>query len=369
MRPRALTIGLASTLLVTLSGLASADTIYLLDGKSLTDVRVEDETFKEISYKDGSKKKTVKTDDVLRIEFSAKTPVVDRADTAAVDGQILNAIDDFNLYVEGLISSGKKPRYDWEPAYAMFRLVELNGIIGDVPALIKSADMLISNEKTAESRFVPQAFLAKAEAQFQSGNGAAAQKTLKEFLNLIQGKSLSRRWQIEQKLASLLFDTSLKGKALRDKLDALSDQAGSEFPQVGNRADVAVGESLIASKKFEEAEEIFTSVIDSARADPRTLAAAYTGKGDCLFQRAVDTRDAKEKQDLIVSAATAYMRVVVVYKDQALYAPKAMFWAGRVFDESTAEGDKEKAQKLYNKVMREYRGTSWADEANAFRKR
>lgn len=364
-----LQIGMASAILALTSGLTSADTIYLLDGKSLTDVKVSGETFKEISYKDGSKAKTVKTDNVLRIEFSAKSPIVDRADTAAADGQVLEALDDLTVYVEGFIESGKRPRYAWEPAYAMYRLVELNEIIGDVQGLIQAADKLIANETTAESRHVPQAFLAKAEAQFRDGNEAGAKKTLKDFLNLIQAKSLSRRWQIEHKLASHLFDTSLKGKALRDKLDAISDQAGSEFPTVRNRADVAVGESFIASKKFKEAEEIFTDVTANPQADPRTLAAAYTGLGDCLFKRAVDTRDDKAKQDLIVGAAKAYMRVVVVYKDQTLYAPKAMFWAGRVFDESSGEGDKEKAQQLYLKVMREYRGSSWADEANAFRKR
>jgi hypothetical protein len=63
------------------------------------------------------------------------------------------------------------------------------------------------------------------------------------------------------------------------------------------------------------------------------------------------------------------MRVVVVYKDQVRYVPKAMFWAGRVFDESTDEVDKEKAQKLYAKVAREYQGTKWGDEAKGFRKR
>ena len=367
MKSQAFLLGLASAALALTSVQATADTIYLLDGKSLTEVTIADETFKEISYKEGSKKKTVATDDVLRMEFSDKSPIVDRADTAAADGQILNAIDDMKVYVDGHFSSGRRPRYDWEPAYAMYRLIELNDSVGQYPQLIAAADLLI--EKAPESSYLPKAFLAKAEAQFMSGNAAGAQKTLKDFLALIQGKSLSRRWQVEQKLASVLFDTSLKGKALRDKLDDISDQAGADLPLVRNRADVAIGESMLASKMFKEAEEVFTDIIENSKAEPRTLAATYTGLGDCLFKRAVDTRDAAEKQKLLVEAATAYMRVVVVYKDQSLYVPKAMFWAGRVFDESTGEGDKEKAQKLYGQVMREYRGTTWATEANAFRKR
>lgn len=360
-------LGLACAALALGAGAASADTIYLLDGKSLENVTVKEETFKEIEYKDGSKTARVRTDEILRIEFSGKTPVVDRADTAAADGQVFDAIADFETYVEGWISSGKTPRYKWEPAYAMYRLVELNGVVGEAAALVAAADKLI--EKRPDSRYVPMAFLAKAEAQHASGNSAAAQKTLKAFLDMIQGQSLSPRWQIEQKLAAALFDSTLTGTKLRDALDKISTQAGSQYPRVRNRAEVAIAESLLASKKFSEAEPIFTDITENSKAEPRTLAAAYTGLGDCLFKRGADNKDEAERTKLLKSALLAYMRVVVVYKDQAQYVPKAMFWAGRVFDEMGGEEEKESAQKLYRRVMVEYRGTSWADEANAFRKR
>ncbi|MFT7668256.1 MAG: tetratricopeptide (TPR) repeat protein [Planctomycetota bacterium] len=366
MRIHATLLGLASATIALTSNYAVADTIYLLDGSSIPDVKIGSETFKEISYRAGSKSKTVKTDNVLRLEFTAKSPIVDRADTAAVEGQVLAAIDDFNVYLEGFLSDGRRPRFKWEPAYAMYRLVELNGMVGDVDALVASADLLI--DKAPESRYLPMVYLAKAEAQFMSGKSPAAQKTLKEFLNLIQAKSLSRRWQVEQKLATILFDSSIKGKDRISKLNAISDQAGEELPLVRNRAEVAIGEALTGDKKFKEAEEIFGDITENPQADQRTLAAAYTGLGDCLYYRANKSKG-EAKQELLVEAAKAYMRVVVVYKDQSLYVPKAMFWAGRVFDASTVEGDKAKAQKLYGQVSRDYRGSQWATEANAFRKR
>lgn len=359
------TLGLACAALA-LGSLASADTIYLLDGKSLTDVTVKEETFKEISYREGGKNRTVRTDDVLRVEFSAKSPLVDRADTAAADGQVFDAIGDLEVYVDGLLSSGKTPRYKWEPAYAMFRLVELNGIVGDADAVVAAADKLIKNRP--ESRFMPLAFLAKAEAQHKTGKSGAAQKTLKAFQAIITSQALSQRWSIEQKLATALFGSSLKGKKLRDALDRISTQAGSQFPLVHNRAEVAIAESFLEGKDFKQAEPIFTDIIENAKADPRTLAAAYTGLGDCIFKRATGVKD-DARTKLLTQAVTSYMRVVVIYKDQTLYVPKAMYWAGRVFDELGGDEDKEKAQKLYRRVMIEYRGTSWADEANAFRKR
>jgi TolA-binding protein len=62
------------------------------------------------------------------------------------------------------------------------------------------------------------------------------------------------------------------------------------------------------------------------------------------------------------------MRVTVLYKDQASYAPKAMFYAGRCFNLLGGEEDDERANKLYARVMRQYPGTVWADEARNFRK-
>ena len=345
---------------------AVADTIYLIGGKAINEVSITGETYKELEYKAGSKKKTVKAEKVLRVEFSAKSSLVDQADTAAADGQIFNAISDFEEYIEGFLSKGRRPRYRWEPAYAMHRLIELNREVGDAEHLIAAVDQLI--EKVPESGYVPGAYLAKAEAQFLTGKAKAAKKTLEDFKALIQGQSLSGRWRIEQKLAALLLDSSLKGKSLRSKLNAISDEAGSAFPVVGNRADVAVGESWIADGNFAKAEPIFRDVTQSGAADMTTLAAAYTGLGDCIFKRAVG-KSGDEKKQLLLDAQIAYMRVVVVYKSESRYVPKAMFWAGRAFDETTDSELKARAQRLYRQVRRDYQGTEWATEAGSFIKR
>jgi len=370
MRLHPLRTGFTALALALVAGPLAADTIYLLDGKSIEDVSVGTETFKEIEYKEGSKKRTVKTDDVLRIDFSAKSQLVDRADTAAADGQLFDAIGDLELYVDGMIEGGKAPRYKWEPAYALNRLVELYTQVGDAEGLIAAADKLIAN--APESRYVPTAFLSKAEAQYYSGNAKAAGDTLKAFKAVIQGQTLSQRWQLEQELAALVYDAAVKGKTLRDRLDKISTKAGSQFPRVKNRAEVAIAESFVEADKddsFAKAEPIFRGIVENPKADPGTLAAAYTGLGDCIFRRAVKESDAKKREALMTEAVMAYMRVVVVYKDQNRYVPKAMFWAGRVFDESTDSEDKDRAQKLYLRVMREFQGSDWATEASSFRKR
>ena len=367
MRLQLLPTGLATAALALLTGPLFADTIYLLNGKSLEDVSVGEVTLKEVNYKSGSKRTTVKTDDVLRIEYSAKSSLVDRADTAAAEGQLLDAIDDLQTFVDGMIESGRTPRYKWELPYAMHRLVELHLQVGDAPGLIAAADKLIEN--APESRHLPAAYLAKAEAQYYSGQAKAAVKTLAALEAVVKSQNLSQRWDLEQELASLVYDDKVKGKKLRDALDKISTKAGSQFPRVKNRAEVAIGESLVEAKSFDKAEPIFVDVVENQQADASTLAAAYTGLGDCLFKRAVEEKDSKKKDALMTEAAMAYMRVVVVYQDQNRYVPKALFWAGRVFDESSEADDKDRAQKLYLRVMRDYQGSEWASEAASFRRR
>jgi hypothetical protein len=358
--------GLALALACLGATSAAADTIYLTAGSALTDVKVTGENYKQIEYKQDSKKKTVKTDKVLRIEFSGKSTLVDQADAAAGDGQIFDAIASLEEYVQNYVETGRRPTFAWEPAYAMFRLVELNREVGDAEHLIKAADQLIA--KRPDSRYVPLAFLAKAETQFLTDKAADAKKTLGAFKALIQGQALSGRWRIEEKLASALFDGTLKGKGLRTKLNAISNEAGSAFPIVGSRADVAIGESLVKDKKFGEAEPIFADISKNPAADFGTLAGAYTGLGDCILKRAV-AKSGDAKEALLRDAQLAYMRVVVVYKSESRYVPKAMFWAGRCFDESTNEEDKARAQRLYRQVRRDFKGTEWATEASNFIKR
>lgn len=363
--PLRLALALASTSFLA-AGVARADIIYLLDGKSLEDVSIDEETVKEISYKEGTKKQAVDTSDVLKVVYTEKSPLVDRADTAAEDGQIPDAVEDLKTFIQAELDKGRV-RHKWEAAYAMWRLVQLYELAGEPDLMIGAADRLV--ELRPLSRYTPMAYLAKAEAQYFTGKGPAATKTLEEFKAMIQARGLSQRWAMEEKLYSTLYDTSLKGKKLRDALERIASEAGTANPQVKNSAEVAIGESLIEEKKFDEAKPLFERVIRNPKAGPRTLAAAYTGYGDCLFREAMSMDPGEAQDHLLTETKLAYMRVVVVYKDENRYVPKAMFWAGRVFDKSLSEEDKEAAQKLYQKVRRLFPGTKWEAEANAFIKR
>ena len=351
--------------LALLAAPAPADTIHLTDGKAIEDVDVDQETLQEVTYRSGSKRESVPSAKVLSIDYSGMPQLVDRARLAASEGAFADAATDLRTYVDGFLAGNKRERYQWAPAHAARRLIELNRMIGGADGVIEAADRLI--ESFPESRHVPAAYLARAEAQAAKGSADQAQRTLQQLEELVLSKSLSPRWRLEAQLAKVLYDPALKAAQKREALIRVSSEAGSEFPTVRNAADVAEAEVLLASKQVEDAERIFRRVIDDPKAGSATLAAAYTGLGDVLYQRAA-AKGGDEAKPIFRQALLAYMRVVVNHEDQIGYVPKALFYAGRSFDQIGDEGARDSARKLYIAVVRDYPGSSWATEARGFLK-
>lgn len=346
-----------------LASSATPDTIYLVDGRSLDNVEIATETLKEITYREGSKRETVPSEKVLRVRYKTLPQLVDRAEVAAKEGQLVDAVADLETYLAGLASSGRRERLEWAPAYAAHRVVRLNLLLGEHAKAAAAADRLI--QSFPQSRYVPAAYLGKAQAQLEQGNRAGAEKTLDDLIALVGRDSLSARWRLEAQLAKVLGNADLRGPQKREALIRISGEAGREFPTVRNKADVAEAEVLLAAKQPDDAEKIFNRVLADPQADGATLAAAYTGLGDVLYQRAA-TQQGEQAKGTFRQALLAYMRVVVNHPDQVAYVPKAMFYAGRSFDQIGAEDARDNSRKLYLAIVRQYPGTNWASEARGF---
>jgi TolA-binding protein len=360
---------IATTLAATLiaAQLGQADTIYLLDGKAISDVRIHEESLKEITYREEGKStnQSVSSDAVMAVEFSRMPKAVDEAETAARDNDVAGAADVLAQYLKDQVEgTERETKFKWAPAYASWRLVELYLSGGNLAGVLTETDRLLKT--FPDSRYVPHAYLARAEAQRLSDKGQAAVATLAEFRTLIDAKGLARRWGLEVDLATVLSDANLKGQAKRDRLIEIQSAAGNEFPTVRNRAQVAEGESYLEgqTKDFAAARNAFQRIAENPRADRATLAGAYTGLGDCLFQEAVDQAKAKADPAMNLEAALeSYLRVIVVYKEQARYVPKAMFYAGRVFEFRGDEEGKGHARQMYRRVVQRYGESTWAAEA------
>ena len=142
------------------------------------------------------------------------------------DDDLNSAIDAYDEYVEGQIERPNPGRYKWAPAYAAWRSIELRQSVADLGGARDAAVRLIENYK--ESRYVPGAYLAKASAETDAGQGGTALKTLEKLSKLIEKNQLSKRYDLECRLARIRADESRSGDARRTDLGAA--RGGSRAP-------------------------------------------------------------------------------------------------------------------------------------------
>lgn len=347
---------------VLLAAGAQADTIYLTNGDTLEDVKVKTEGLDMVSYSDGGKTQEVKSDEVLRVKFSKKPTKVDTADSAFDTEAYFPAINDLQ---EFLTENSKSPKkFPWANPYALYRVMEINLLIGEYDEAIAAADRLVA--EAGKSRYVPLAHLGKARALFDAGKAGDAVGALGDLKALASSGAVGNRWSLEADVHEALFDTSTKGDARAKVFKGLVTKSGRDFPIVANRARVAVGEAYLGAKNVDDAEKAFQEVLDDPQADDRTLAGAYSGLGDCLYARG-ESASGDAQKDFYRKAVEAYMRVVVVYDKQFSYVPHTMLYAGLAFRGMGDDVSKDRASEMLLQVRRRFPGTREAEEAKSLR--
>jgi hypothetical protein len=359
----------AALSLLHVAAAATPDRIYQSDGSILEDVTIVSEGISEVTYKpaDSKKTSTVDSDLVLSVEFSAKPEEITLSDVDASQEGFGSALAGMENYLENQ-GDKKDKKFPWASSYARFRIVELTGLMNDLPAMAAAVDSII--EKDSDSRYLPLAMILKIDRQIANGDLAAAKESGTVFKNLITDKGLTQRWKLEQELLALRADGSKKGADLEKELLRVS-KAAAVFPTVTNAADVAAAESMLSRSEFESAEELFRGVTEDTSANNSTLAAAWTGLGDCLYRRAEAKVGADDEgaNALFAEAQRAFMRTVVNFRFQYVHVAKSAFYAGRCFQLIDAEGAKDKSNKLFFYVMRNFKGSKWADSARDFQRK
>ncbi|HPF15072.1 MAG TPA: tetratricopeptide repeat protein, partial [Planctomycetota bacterium] len=352
-----------------LAGTSLADRIFTVEGSTIDDVTISKESLNEVEYKTSSGRtvKTIPSYEVLDTVFDKLPEQLDSAEAALGEERFVDAINDIN---EFLGRFGEKPprTAPWSVPYAYNRLIEIYMGMGDYPHVVEAADVLLA--KAADSRYAPLAHMAKIDALNLMSDEANLATAVGGFSTFVESNSLQARWRLEAELRGVLFDRSLQGAKRRAKLQEVANSAGSESPLVRNRATVAIGESLVGERKLEEAQKLFEKIVKDPQADPSILAAAHTGLGDCLYQRGKNLKDQGQDGDEDIRAASLhFLRVVVLYPDQEQYVPRALFYAGRTFQELGGEDGERRAQALYSKLIRTYPESKSAKEARSFRRR
>ena len=161
-----------------LSGAVSADTIHLTDGSTIDDVEVDEETLTSVTYKETKRLESIPSDRVLKIDYTKLPSELDQVATALYDGDFELASKDLFSYVKGLLA-GEKERRKWAPPYAVHQLIEVYKTLDDAEGVIEAADVMLKHYPT--SRYVSDAYLAKARALYERQMLDQANETLTDF--------------------------------------------------------------------------------------------------------------------------------------------------------------------------------------------
>lgn len=359
-----LSLGLA------LAAAASADRIYLSDGKIIEDATVVAEGLVNVEYlPDGSKKKSdakqVASELVLAVEYTEMPEDLAAAEVDAESEAFQAAIAGMEVYLANVGDKGDR-KFPWAPAYARYRLVELNKLSGNLEGMLAAVDGLAA--AAPESRYVPLATVEKIDALLATGQGDAARAAIDAFKAMASASGLPRRWELEGDVRKALTNPTLQGERLERELEGLQRSAAS-FPTVANFAAVARGESMVQRGALGEAEQVLRKVVEDPNAPDRTLAAAWTALGDALFKKAEAAEDAAGRKAAFEDARLAFLRVVVNYRFEYAYVAKSAFYAGRCFQEIGGPDSAARSRQLFMYVIRRFRDSRWATEAGQFNRR
>lgn len=356
------------------AGTAAADTIYLVSGEELEARTIVLEGLMEVTYKDkGNKERTVPTEEVVRVEYDSKPDLLAEADISVESGDLGQALYELTLFLDGVLEGNDKPlkKHPWSAAYAATRIVELQETQGAFDGVVAAADRLLANY--SDTRFMPGAHLAKARAHANAGREAEALAALDGFEAQIGELGLSEVHTRRVELARLQYNGGLSPQDRLKRLEKLLEETEG-LPAVQLDAQLKLGEAHLImadvepaerAKHLDAAEGYFETAVEGDNVPEAVLAGATTGRGDVLYLRATEGRDAEG----LSAARMQYMRVVVLYPEQSSYAARAMYFAALCSKElhgvTQDPQELDRQRKLARTLRSRYRGSKWAEDARS----
>lgn len=345
-----------SALLLALAAPQNGDQIVRMDGTILNVDRVLTETFTEVTYKRGSTEGKIPAEQVLEVVHSlTHRDVAEFSDAmeAKADADYAKAIAAFNSVLADK-DLHEEPRHAWTKQHALFQIMNCYAATGNGDQVVAHADRLL--QEVPDTFFYGEALEMKAQSLLDRGNAAGAEAAFQQLQADVKGKGLPERWEREAELGLAVL---AKGGSPADKqrrLEALAERNKDSYPSVASRARVEVGNAMVEAEQYKDAKARFQTIVDSGKADRDTLAAAWSGLGDCAYNLGLREQEPKAAAVHFEEAALHYLRVAAAYPEVFRLVPRALCHAGMSM---VRVGKREDAFALANKLRRNYPSSEW----------
>lgn len=354
-------VALTATLLLAAAAPQEAE-LELTNGKILTVRAIKSETYQEVVYttqsggesrKDASEVLEVRHDlsSKLLDEFAAAIEAMDTGDFPKA-AAILDAVLQDDRLME-------RSRYAWVKQHTLFRKARCQFAMADAAGVSATVDQLLAD--VPETFFYAPAMMLKAQILAISGNDKDAMAVFNQLEADVSGKGLPERWSREAELGLALLDKSGDAKARERKLAGLAEKNAEKFPTVASRANVEIGNVMVEAGDYDKAQLFFERIVKAGQADSTTLAAAYSGLGDCFYLRAValEDGDKDERKNQYQRAALHHLRVITMYKDAVQLVPRSHYFAARALRQMNSADTSTQANQLASRLKRAYPQSAW----------
>jgi tetratricopeptide (TPR) repeat protein len=351
---------ITATLLLALAA-PQQDALELTNGKILKVKKIKSETYQEVVYTTtGGGESRKSSGDVIVVhhdltsnllnDYSAALESMQAGNFAAAAGQLGAVLSDQRLL--------KRKSYAWVKQHALYRQARCMFAMADTQKVAQTVDKLLAD--SPDTFFYAQAMMLKAEALALAEQNAEAKKVFEQLAVDVPAKGLPERWGREAELGLVLLNQSMQGKDKELKLAGLAEKNARKFPTVASRANVEIGNVMVAAKQYDKAQSFFQRIVRSGQAESTTMAAAYSGLGDCHYFRGLAIEDdLKAQRPEFRAAAVNHLRVITMYKDAVALVPRSHYYAAQALRRMNESEASKQARQLASRLKRFYGQSSW----------
>lgn len=336
-------LGLLAVLVAPVA--AQDDVIHLVNGTSITGVRVTGFDIRNIKYSKGGTNEQTSTDQVAKVELKKFAGTYARG---LKDPGIMLTMAKEKLAEKDLLLA----QLGYVGAAAQFFDAEQPGeAVGALDELQKAIP---------EAGVLPEVFRQKFE--YYMGLGGKGANSATQVAKAYQAAAQANAWPAGLMVESDFFVALAERKdpkSFQTQIKAVASKAGGTHPVIANRANIELAHSLRETKDTEGAQRIYDEISKKDGVDGSSRAGAYLGLGKILLEKSAAGDKESFKKALLL-----FLRVRLETKDawpsqqaEALYHAMlaADKWRGPEYGLVMA-----RCRRLLND---EFGATEWAEKA------
>ncbi|MBM3973147.1 MAG: hypothetical protein FJ301_03490 [Planctomycetes bacterium] len=287
-------LGLLAALVAPVA--AQDDVIHLVNGTSVTGVRVTGFDIRNIKYSRGGTNEQTSTDQVAMVELKkfAGTYARGLKDPGIMLTMAKEKLADKDLLLAqlGFVNAAAQFFDAGQPAEAVSALEELQKAI-------------------PEAGVLPEVFRQKFE--YYMGLGGKGASSAAQVAKKYQADANANAWPVGLMLEADFFVTLADRKdpkSCQAQLKAIASKAGGTHPLIANRANVELAHSLRETKDSDGAQRIYEDISKKDGVDDSSRAGAYLGLGKILLEKSAAGDNESFKQAMLL-----FLRVRLETKD------------------------------------------------------